>query len=107
MKLIQKYIENVWVLPSLTLIQKRKYPFMEAAIGRKFDIRIWVFVKSFTPLEAYIYDEGYLRLSCQDYNLDKVSDNTCHLTNYATNWKKSKLKEIGSESTFILLSDFF
>ena len=79
---------------------------MEAALGRKFDIRVWVLVKSFSPLEVYIYDEGYLRISYENYKLDSINDNTCHLTNYSTNWSKKKLKDISVDSSYILLSQF-
>ena len=87
MKLIQKYVENVWVLQSLSPRQLKNYPHMKCAVGRKFDIRLWVLVKSFTPLDIYVYQEGYLRLSSQNYQLEALSDQRSHLTNYCTNWK--------------------
>ena len=41
--------------------------------GFKFDMRIYVLVTSFNPLEAFLYNEGFARMSTQIYNLD--SDN--------------------------------
>lgn len=42
--------------------------------NKKFDIRLWVLVKSFCPLEAYIYEEGYLRISQDEYQLLNISN---------------------------------
>lgn len=43
---------------------------MSKLVGKKFDIRFWVLVKSFSPFIAYIYDEAYLRISSDPYQLD-------------------------------------
>ena len=67
-KLVQKYVENVWILKDKPEISTKKNKIYKI-VGRKFDLRFWVLVKSFLPLEAYIYEEGYLRLSSQSYKL--------------------------------------
>jgi tubulin monoglycylase TTLL3/8 len=51
----QKYIENPLVVNQ-----------------RKFDVRQWVFVKSWQPLEAFIWDEPYVRFAAEDYDPDKI-----------------------------------
>ena len=45
---------------------------------RKFDIRVWVIVKS--PIEVFIYRKGYIRTSSNAYTLKNL-DNYIHLTN--------------------------
>ena len=43
-------------------------------IKKKFDIRFWVLVKSFSPLSVYIYDEAYLRISSESYQLNALNE---------------------------------
>ena len=62
--LIQKYIEHPLIVH-----------------GRKFDIRQWIMVTSLNPLEVWIYDESYIRFSCEKFDLDNLSD-YIHLTNH-------------------------
>ncbi len=63
---IQKYIERPLCLASY-----------------KFDLRIYVVVTSFKPLEAFIYRDGFARVSTQQYSLDPndVNNKFIHLTN--------------------------
>lgn len=51
--------------------------------GYKFDLRLYVLVTSFQPLEAFIYKEGFARLSTRKYctDSDKLGDLFIHLTN--------------------------
>jgi len=61
-------------------------------LNKKFDIRFWVLVKSFLPLEAYIFEEGYLRLSSNNYKF-KTNNSLnkqlkSHLTNFSINFKQ-------------------
>jgi glutathionylspermidine synthase len=51
-KIVQKYIET----PNLMH-------------NRKYDIRQWVFVSSFDPLEVFIYKRAYLRICSKDFDL--------------------------------------
>lgn len=50
---------------------------------RKFDIRTWVLVTGWDPLEAFVFDEGYLRVCPQNFTLDesKFAEPQVHLTN--------------------------
>jgi tubulin polyglutamylase TTLL5 len=63
---IQKYVERPLLLD-----------------GFKFDLRTYVLVTSFSPLEAHLYTEGFARLSTQRYTLapDQVGNDFVHLTN--------------------------
>lgn len=62
---VQKYIEQPFLVDQ-----------------RKFDIRQWFLVTSWSPLELYIYDEAYCRFSKEQFSLDNF-DKFIHLTNQA------------------------
>ena len=55
--------------------------------GYKFDLRIYVLVTSFNPLEVFIYKEGFGRFSTQPYTLDPTdkANKYIHLTNVSIN----------------------
>jgi tubulin polyglutamylase TTLL5 len=63
---IQKYIERPLTLNSY-----------------KFDLRLFIVVTSFKPLEAFIYKDGFARLSTHAYSLNPsaINDKFIHLTN--------------------------
>jgi len=50
---------------------------------RKFDIRQWVLVTSYDPLEIYIFKEFYLRICGSKYDLNDIQDSYKHLTNFS------------------------
>ncbi|KAA0164142.1 hypothetical protein FNF28_03955 [Cafeteria roenbergensis] len=51
--------------------------------GYKFDLRVYVLVTSFSPLEAFVYEEGFARVSSVPYSREAAStyDKAMHLTN--------------------------
>ena len=51
--------------------------------GYKFDLRLYVLVKSFVPLEAYLHAEGFARVATTPYTTDAsaLGDEFVHLTN--------------------------
>jgi hypothetical protein len=53
--------------------------------GRKFDLRLYVCVTQFNPLEAFLSSIGFARMAPSPYSLDagKYTDLTVHLTNTA------------------------
>lgn len=65
---VQRYIENPYLIG-----------------GKKFDIRLYVFVSNFSPLVAYLYRGGFARFSHTRYSSDPadIANNFVHLTNVA------------------------
>ena len=63
---IQKYVEDPLCLD-----------------GYKFDLRLYVLVTSFKPLEAFIYTDGFARVSTNKYSLNRsdMDNKFIHLTN--------------------------
>lgn len=53
--------------------------------GRKFDIRLYVFVRSFVPFEAYMHTLFYARLANKLYNVKEIVDQEVVLTVSAYN----------------------
>lgn len=53
--------------------------------GYKFDLRIYVCVKSFSPLIIYMHQEGLVRFATEKYNLASLDNVYAHLTNTSIN----------------------
>lgn len=53
--------------------------------GYKFDLRIYVCVKSFHPLTVYIHQEGLVRFATEKYKLSSLQNPYAHLTNTSIN----------------------
>jgi tubulin polyglutamylase TTLL5 len=49
--------------------------------GFKFDLRLYVLVTSFNPLEAFFYEEGFVRMCTRAYEDGDLSNLFIHLTN--------------------------
>lgn len=67
--------------------------------GYKFDLRIYVCVKSFRPLTVYIHQEGLVRFATEKYDLASLRNVYAHLTNTSINklgpFYKSKKGRVG------------
>lgn len=68
---VQKYIKNPLLINEL-----------------KWDLRIYVYVSSFSPLIAYIFEDGLVRFATDRFSMN-TKRRFVHLTNYSVN-KKSK-----------------
>ncbi|XP_028996563.2 probable tubulin polyglutamylase TTLL2 isoform X2 [Betta splendens] len=53
--------------------------------GYKFDLRIYVCVKSFHPLTVYVHQEGLVRFATEKYDLSSLHNVYAHLTNTSIN----------------------
>lgn len=49
--------------------------------GYKFDLRLYILVTSFNPLEAFLYEEGFVRMCTRTYDTSDLSNLFVHLTN--------------------------
>jgi len=69
--------------------------------GYKFDMRIYVLVTSFNPLEVFLYREGFARLSTVKFSLnpEAITNKFIHLTNSSVQ-EYSKTKKEAPDSTF-------
>ena len=56
--------------------------------GKKFDLRLYVLVVGYDPVEAYLADEGLARLCTENYkqpNPANMKNMFMHLTNFSLN----------------------
>eukprot|EP00347_Sterkiella_histriomuscorum_P023762 403333471 len=63
--------------------------------GKKFDLRIYVLIKGYDPVEAYICEEGLARFCTQDYKpptRENLKNMFIHLTNYSLNKNSENYK---------------
>ena len=71
--------------------------------GKKFDMRVYALVTSYSPLTAYLYRTGFCRFTSVKYslNLEDLSNNQIHLTNVAVQKNSDTYdKQIGGKWYF-------
>ena len=59
---------------------------------KKYDLRIYVLVISFSPLRIYLYNNGLTRFATEDYKRSDFDNVFIHLTNYSINKNNLKYK---------------
>ena len=82
--------------------------------GFKFDLRLYVLVTSFDPLRVFLYRDGLVRLSTQEYKAPcdgNLDDLFMHLTNYsinkhADNFEASDAADAGSKRSLAWLTEW-
>jgi len=85
-RIVQKYIERPLLLSS----------------GHKFDIRQWVLVRSFQPLQVYMFSDCYLRLCNEPFDLRDLANRQRHITN----WTVNKHGKNFNEGAVLSIADF-
>ncbi len=60
--------------------------------NKKYDLRIYVAVLSFTPLKIYLYYNGLVRFATEDYVKNNFDNIFIHLTNYSINKQNPNYK---------------
>ena len=60
--------------------------------NKKYDLRIYVLIASFTPLRVYLYNNGLVRFATEDYQRGNFDNIFIHLTNYSINKNNLKYK---------------
>ena len=59
---------------------------------KKYDLRIYVLLASYTPLRIYLYQNGLVRFATENYIKGDFDNVFVHLTNYSINKNNSKYK---------------
>ncbi|NWY48381.1 TTLL4 polyglutamylase, partial [Sylvia atricapilla] len=68
--------------------------------GKKFDLRIYVYVTCYDPLRVYLFKDGLVRFASCKYSssMDSLSNKFMHLTNYSVNKKNTEYKSNSDET---------
>ncbi|NXQ60104.1 TTLL4 polyglutamylase, partial [Anthoscopus minutus] len=68
--------------------------------GKKFDLRIYVYVTCYDPLRVYLFKDGLVRFASCKYSssMESLSNKFMHLTNYSVNKKNSEYKSNSDET---------
>ncbi|NWW73364.1 TTLL4 polyglutamylase, partial [Climacteris rufus] len=68
--------------------------------GRKFDLRIYVYVTCYDPLRVYLFKDGLVRFASCKYSssMDSLGNKFMHLTNYSVNKKNTEYKSNSDET---------
>ena len=66
--------------------------------GYKYDLRVYVLVTSFCPLQVYVYNEGLVRFATEKYSLNSLDKKFVHLTNFSVNRKNQKFVQNNDQS---------
>ena len=60
--------------------------------NKKYDLRIYVLIGSYTPLRIYLYNNGLVRFATEDYNKNNTDNVYVYLTNFSINVNNPKYK---------------
>ncbi|XP_010007970.1 PREDICTED: tubulin polyglutamylase TTLL4 [Nestor notabilis] len=68
--------------------------------GKKFDLRIYVYVTCYDPLRVYLFKDGLVRFASCKYSssIKSLSNKFVHLTNYSVNKKNAEYKSNSDET---------
>lgn len=68
--------------------------------GKKFDLRIYVYITCYDPLRVYLFKDGLVRFASCKYSssIKSLSNKFVHLTNYSVNKKNTEYKSNSDET---------
>ncbi|NWY76472.1 TTLL4 polyglutamylase, partial [Erithacus rubecula] len=68
--------------------------------GKKFDLRIYVYVTCYDPLRVYLFKDGLVRFASCKYSssMESLGNKFMHLTNYSVNKKNTEYKSNSDET---------
>ncbi|KAF2987717.1 hypothetical protein EK904_001155, partial [Melospiza melodia maxima] len=68
--------------------------------GKKFDLRLYVYVTCYDPLRVYLFKEGLVRFASCRYSssVESLGNKFIHLTNYSVNKKNAAYKPNSDET---------
>ncbi|NXG43720.1 TTLL4 polyglutamylase, partial [Psilopogon haemacephalus] len=68
--------------------------------GKKFDLRIYVYVTCYDPLRVYLFKDGLVRFASCKYSssMKSLSNKFVHLTNYSVNKKNTEYRSNPDET---------
>lgn len=87
--------KNLWKDSHSDLLVQRYIKTPILLDKKKFDLRVYVLIKSFDPVEAYLCDEGLARFCTEDYrqpNPQNMKNMFMHLTNFTLNKQSENYK---------------
>ena len=95
-KIMQKYIERTFLL---------SLPGPKGKLEkRKFDLRQWVLVTSYSPLVIYMFNSCYFKICGSEFVLDDIKDKYRHISNFSiqkNNERVSRSELIMSVTQFV------
>ena len=89
-----KIFQNLNSIPKSFILSKYlSHPHL--LYNKKYDFRVYILVTGIAPLKIYLYQEGLVRLTSENYSLDlnKIDNKYIHLTNVAINIGNEKYKK--------------
>ena len=111
-----RLVSNLETIPSKCLIS-RYIGLPHVINNKKYDLRLYVLITSFTPLKIYLYEEGLVRFASEEYNPEEKNKHNkyMHLTNYSINKSSQNFNKnmstdnecVGSKWTLSALKTYF
>jgi len=68
--IVQRYIMNPMLLPG------------PSGRGHKFDMRLYFYIANVEPMISFMYNDGYLRVNADPYDLSDTDNKQAHITNF-------------------------
>jgi len=99
---VQEYIRRPMLVGGYSIVPRGpSATALEARYGEakpyKFDLRLYVLIKSVWPLEVYLHRRGLVRFGSRPYDLFDPENRLSHLTNFSLNRKSRRKADSASE----------